>query len=70
MLLSCIIKSISFVPYYSQFRALSDQLYRSAEYHAFVREQIVQQVLSVVLVHISRLNLHSFDTIIAQFVRI
>lgn len=27
-----------------QFRALSDQLYRSAEHHGFVREQIVQQL--------------------------
>jgi hypothetical protein len=27
-----------------QFRALSDQLYRSPEHHAVVREQIIQQV--------------------------
>ncbi|KAF5467088.1 hypothetical protein F2P56_016950 [Juglans regia] len=29
-----------------QFRALSDQLYRSPEHHAFVREQIIQQLKS------------------------
>lgn len=39
-----------------QFRALSDQLYRSAEHHGFVRQQIVQQVRSVLL-HAFRLNL-------------
>lgn len=27
-----------------QFRALSDQLYRSSEYHGLVRDQIIQQV--------------------------
>ncbi|XP_028791355.1 uncharacterized protein LOC114747228 isoform X2 [Neltuma alba] len=29
-----------------QFRALSDQLYRSSEYHKFVREQIIEQLKS------------------------
>lgn len=34
----------SYCSIFSQFRALSDQLYRSPDHHASVREQITQQV--------------------------
>lgn len=38
-------RSVSLVYiFFSQFRSLSDQLYRSPEHHNFVREQVVNQV--------------------------
>ena len=35
---------VSLVPYLFQFRALSDQFYRTPEHHIFVRDQVINQV--------------------------
>lgn len=37
---------------FSQFRALSDQFYRSPEHHKFVREQVVSQVVIYIYIYI------------------
>lgn len=36
---------------FSQFRALSDQFYRSPEHHKFVREQVVSQVVIYIYIY-------------------
>ncbi|KAL6967196.1 hypothetical protein U1Q18_032998 [Sarracenia purpurea var. burkii] len=39
------------VPYFPQFRALSDQFYRTPEHHKFVRQQVVNQLKSCPVIY-------------------